>query len=259
MSQLSSLIDPFVMPGMFDPVETTESEFVWGTPENQQRVGIIIASTATDANNTPTTTLRRGLVMGQISATKKYKQYDPTATDGSQVARGFLMTSRNLYNSLSGTNGDRTAHLLIAGSVKVDQLIGFDEQARRTLNDRFIYDDFRTAPGIPTSIEAKTADYTVTAADSGKQFTTTGAAGAVNFTLPACAKGYRFRFVNIVNQNMTITAPSGKLVTFNNAAATSVAFSTSGNKIGAAVEITTDETGTKYIALLFGANTPTVA
>lgn len=259
MSQLSSLIDPFMTPGMSDPIESTESEITWGTPENQQRIGVVIASTAVDAGNTPTTTLRRGLVMGQVTATKRFKQYDPAATDGSQVAVGILMHSRNLYNSATGTTGERTAHILIAGSVKVAQLIGFDEQARRSLNDRFIYDDLRSAPGMPTNIEAKTADYTLTAADSGKQFTTTGAAGAVNFTLPALAKGYRFRFCNTVNQNMTITAPSGKLVTFNNAAATSVSFVTAGNKIGAVVEITTDETGAKYIAIPCGANTMTVA
>ena len=42
--------------------------------------------------------------------------------------------------------------------------------------------------------ETKTADYTVTAADSGKAFDTTGATGAVVFALPAAVPGLEYFF-----------------------------------------------------------------
>ena len=80
-------------------------------------------------------------------------------------------------------------------------------------------------------VVAKTASYTVTAAESGTLFTTTGATGAVEFTLPSKAAGLHFWFFNTVDQNMTVTADAvDTIVTFNDAAADSVATSTSSEK-----------------------------
>jgi hypothetical protein len=45
-----------------------------------------------------------------------------------------------------------------------------------------------------SSIVAKTADYELTAADSGKKFTNTGAGADIQFTLPAAAVGLRYAF-----------------------------------------------------------------
>lgn len=45
-----------------------------------------------------------------------------------------------------------------------------------------------------SDVVAKTADYTVTKADSGKTFTTVGAAGTVVFGLPAALVGMKYRF-----------------------------------------------------------------
>ena len=55
---------------------------------------------------------------------------------------------------------------------------------------------------------AKTADYTVTHMDlfSGITFTNTGAAGAVNFTLPAGVNGYKASFAVTVAQYLKFTA-----------------------------------------------------
>lgn len=48
--------------------------------------------------------------------------------------------------------------------------------------------------GRVSTVEAKTADYTVLAAESGKTFTTVGAAGTVVFTLPPAVVGLQYRF-----------------------------------------------------------------
>lgn len=120
-----------------------------------------------------------------------------------------------------------------------------------------------SANGTPISVQA--ASYTVLAADGGKTFTTTGGSGAITFTLPAIANvydGWRARFVNVVDQNMLVTAPAGKLVVFNNAAATTIAFQTASEKIGNAVEILYDSTLAKYIALVYlgsETSTPTIS
>jgi len=83
---------------------------------------------------------------------------------------------------------------------------------------------------------AKTADYGLTQADIGGIFTNRGAGGAVNFTLPAPAaalNGAYYDFFVVADQSVTLTAPSGKLVVFNNAAATSAALSTSSQRSAA--------------------------
>jgi hypothetical protein len=58
------------------------------------------------------------------------------------------------------------------------------------------------------TVEAKTANYTVTNADNGKTFTTEGAAGAVTFALPAATVGHWFRFKVKATQELRID-PNG--------------------------------------------------
>src|SRR5262245_10816122 len=100
----------------------------------------------------------------------------------------------------------------------------------------------------------KASSYTVspTKGDySGTIFTTRGAGAAVTFTLPtptANLKDTSYDFVNVAGQNMIVSAGSGKAVTFNNLAATSLAASTAGQLIGALITATCD--GTSWI--LFG-------
>lgn len=98
--------------------------------------------------------------------------------------------------------------------------------------------------GVKRRIVAKTGNYQIlspmvagTAGDpSGTLFTTRGAGGAVTFTLPAVAanlNGIEYEFDGVANQNIAVAAAAGTVVTFNNAAATSVTASTAGGKIGA--------------------------
>lgn len=82
-------------------------------------------------------------------------------------------------------------------------------------------------PGLK-KVATKTANYTCTAGDSGTWFNTKGAGGEVDFTLPAVATstGFYYRFTAGADQVMKVIAPSGKMVTYGNAAATSVATGT---------------------------------
>jgi len=96
-------------------------------------------------------------------------------------------------------------------------------------------------------VQAKAASYTCTVADSGTMFTTTGASGAVTFTLPAVATstGVWYEFVNTVGQNMVISAPADTLVAFNDATATSLTYSQASELIGASAKVTCD--GSKWL------------
>ena len=88
-------------------------------------------------------------------------------------------------------------------------------------------------------------------ADTGKLFTTTGATGAVTATLPAPAttlKGTYCRVFNTVDQNLVIAVTGNDtLITLNDVAADTVTFSTSSEKIGAAVLCVCD--GTKWLVM----------
>ncbi|HQN43930.1 MAG TPA: hypothetical protein PLA25_07330 [Anaerolineaceae bacterium] len=99
---------------------------------------------------------------------------------------------------------------------------------------------------------SKAASYTVKVIDSGTVFDTTGATGAVTFTLPPVANaGCFFVFVNTVNQNMAVVSdPVDKMVYDNDAAADSLTASTSGHKIGAALLVVSD--GTNWLAFAAG-------
>lgn len=112
------------------------------------------------------------------------------------------------------------------------------------------------------NVNVQAASYTVTATDNGKFFTTTGASGAVTFTLPAIANvwdGWSAEFVNVVDQNLVVTAPSGKFVLDGNAAATTATFSTASHKIGSRLKVVFDATLAKFIGLNGGGTAVTVS
>ncbi|MGE3410133.1 MAG: hypothetical protein AB7I37_25340, partial [Pirellulales bacterium] len=79
-------------------------------------------------------------------------------------------------------------------------------------------------------------------------FTTTGASGAVTFTLPALAAGLGpFEFLNTVNQDMIIASAAGDdIVTDGDAAADSIAFSTASHKIGGRARFRANAAGTAW-------------
>jgi hypothetical protein len=105
----------------------------------------------------------------------------------------------------------------------------------------------------------KSASYTVSPAvdKAGAEFTTDGGTGAQVFTLPtpnAALLGVWYRFRNVVDQNMTVTAAAGKAVALNNTAATSLAATTGGQKIGACIEAHCASVGGVYKWMLNGLN-----
>lgn len=65
-----------------------------------------------------------------------------------------------------------------------------------------------TAFKFTRKVTVKTADYTVTSADSGTSFSTDGATGAVKLTLPAAVVGLTYRFYVGATQQLQID-PNG--------------------------------------------------
>lgn len=256
----TTLVDGFSMPGIGDAIESTEREFMAGYQTSWQAISVVLDSTTVDSGNTPTTLLRRGLLLGRDSTTGQYEDYDPTATDGTQIARGFLLDNVNMLDSSTGSAADKMARMVWSGYAKADQLINLNYQARRQL--RFIaFDDgpFDDEGADLKIVYARTTDLTVTSAYNNYTFSNSGASGAVNFTLPTLARGLRFRFIVEADQTVTVTSAAGDdMVVPNDASADSVAFSTAGDKIGGSVEVFANAAATKWIVLKTCSNAMTI-
>lgn len=100
-------------------------------------------------------------------------------------------------------------------------------------------------------IKAKTADYTLTADESGVMFTNRGASAAITFTLPAVSGlpiGTRYSFQGVSATGFTVASngSSDNILTLNDAAADSITCTTTSKIIGAAVDVIWD--GTAWLA-----------
>lgn len=249
----------YQMPGQTAEVNTFTNQFWWDKREAQTWTQMVIAGASRDTGNTGyTTLLRSGLILGRVTTTKKIKEWNPTGTDGSEKIFGILDIDVNTQRL--GSNQDRwLGYLMVAGRIKADRLIipgnaslgivgdSLEHLIRAQLFGRFIFDDDYSGNyfGGYRNVVAKTADYTVVEGDNNTLFTTRGAAGAVNFTLPATPKkGLRFAFYNAANQNLTVTAGTADtLVAINDLAADSISLETADLKIGGMIEIFGDGTG----------------
>ncbi len=247
------------MPGIAAALETVERQIWWNRWEDCVWVPHVIVGSARDTGNTSyTDVLRPGLALGQITATGKLKEWNPTGTDGSERIYGFLQYSQKMQRL--GADQDRyIGWVMVAGMLKADHILIPGQTAygisglttefiiRAQLHPRFLLSDLLAGNpfGGWRDVIAKTADYTVLDRDNNILFTTRGAGGAVNFTLPATAKkGLRFGFYCAADQNMVITGGTADtVVAINDLAADSVAVQTANLKIGGMFEVFGDGTG----------------
>lgn len=253
-----------IIPGLTTSRETYEAEFRWGSQFQGVFANALIDGSTVDSGNSPTYELRPGLLLGQVISTGKYKQYSPTATDGSEVAAAVLIEALRMQD-FNGNNVDRFYAVLVGGPIQGAKILGLDLMARQQM-DKFIFDDIFNIPGnhwFPWKrFQNKTANYTVVANDNYTLFGNVGATGAVTFTLPVLANGYLFGFRVEADQNVTIASNEGdNMIAFNDASADSVAFSTAGERIGGLVVVYTNPGATKWIVENHsaGAHTITVA
>lgn len=203
-----------------------------------------------------------------------WKDNDPVFVDAWKTARGVLTSDEvNLYSAASpSTYIDGVGTVAIRGYVDQDKLLGdyaaILEDPDSVLNLVGIqYDDYALgvdtmpAPFRPFNLrktKSISANYTITAADDGTLFVMKAAA---TFTLPTLAVGLSFGFFSEADANMTIAGPSSpdNIITFNDLAADSVAYSTSGEKIGAACVVASNMDATKWWHFHLCKHTLTVA
>lgn len=268
----------YATPGTLAAQETVEAAVTWADFDHNKAfiVPAVIDGASLDAGHASNTThLRPGLLMGskwEGAGNLKFKEWTPAGTDGTQFIAGVLLTA--IETQLDGADQDRWYWILVGGNLKASNLIipgqaaaGLSGQAlefyvRMQMAQRFLLDDPHHVPGGVSwrQILDKTGDYTVTTDDRNTLFTTLGNAADINFTLPAVAKsqGLRFGFYNAVDFELMITAAAvTELITFNDAAADTVAFTTAGEHIGGYIEVL-GLNNAKWAVIHHGANTLTV-
>lgn len=264
------------VPGIASTLESVESNAFWGPRSHLLLMPRLIDSATTDAGHSARTTLLRGgLLLGEVTATKRLKAWSPTATDGTQRLFGVLPHTLDML--ADGTAVHRQMHVVVRGNLKASGLIvpgeasagldgtEFELRARQQLSGRFVLDDepaFGNVMGgggwVPRRLVAgdlTAGAITLTEADSGTWFIL-GTAAATTFHLPAITAderyGFRVRITNAQDQNLIIdTVAGGQLIVFNDIAANSVALQTAGDLIGGTFEIFGYHDGTngKYIVI----------
>lgn len=118
--------------GLGSTVSADPSEIRFTDHGRESNVAIVIDSTARDADNTPTTTLRKGLVLGKVTATGKYKEYDSGASDGTETAR-VILDDEVVVLDETGTAADTDAVGAFRGDFVASALIGLDAGAKTDL------------------------------------------------------------------------------------------------------------------------------
>ena len=118
--------------GLGSTLSANPSEIRFTDHGRESTVAIVLDSTALDSGNSPTTTLRKGLVLGKVTATGEYKQYDPSASDGTSTARVILDDEVDLLDE-SGSAVDTEGLGAFRGDFVASALIGLDAGAKADL------------------------------------------------------------------------------------------------------------------------------
>lgn len=267
------------IPG-FSAIKETEESQIWATgPDNNHKrfeMKAHVDDGVVDAGNTPTTTLRGGLVMGLRDADGKVYKYDADATNGDQKVVGILPKHLSMLDR-DGTAEDKFTKLLTAGIIKsVTDLIGYDKAALAVLA-RIGFTFAQLDPhGSAFLLHPKaryfkdgtalSGAYTVLDSDHGCMLVAVTA--AMNFTMPDLAtvgKGFSVLLFNAIDANMIVTAAANTILAGDagGAPSTTITFSTANRKMGACVlmyaDYASDGGSLAWYPIISGGGTPTYA
>jgi hypothetical protein len=242
------------VPGIGADRTVAESEILWGA--DQARNGAlwqskVISGAARDAGNTPTTVLRPGLIMGIVTSTGEFEEWDADATDGTEHIAGILDCELRAQD-YDATNQDRVFRMLVGRApIKARKLLiqgaaflaNADEfLARRQLAmAQFVLDDdpFNYTSGLNQRLLRVTAAgaHAITAAMNGSLIIYSNAA-AVAPTLPTIQPGLSYDILREGDEEIVIASAAGDdIIVGNDLSADSLTFTTAGNHIGAMVNV----------------------
>lgn len=204
----------------------------------------LVSTTVDSGNSGNTTTIRAGNILAKVTATGLFTVYNFDAIDGTQIPICVLRNTISMIGD-AGVVADKDVSVVLSGILQTANLVaagqdgGLDAAARNMLSKAFKFDDDYTGAlvGIPfLPVVTKAADYTLTAADSGKKFVST--TGAVTFTLPTIAHGLSYELRSSSDNNLVVTGASASLLrSTSGVLGTTATMSTSASKLGAGMRI----------------------
>lgn len=239
-------------PGFGAAAYTAEREILWGRDDQHLPVlfrNTIISGATRDAGNTPTTLLRRGLLLGKVDATGELEEWDADATDGTQNFISVLNCELRAQD-FDANNIDRAFATLLRGPVIASMLLiegaafvghAHEFLARRVMVQAgFIFDDdpqgFFTGIAARTALVTGTTD-TLTAAETGTRLFYNNAA-SVTVTLPAIKPGLSFDLVRAADEELIIVSAEGdNVVVGNDLSADGITFTTASEHLGVAIHV----------------------
>lgn len=232
------LFDSGNAPGFRAAIESDEVEILRSGQNGQDMASTsneIILSSATDSGNTPTTTLRGGLVMGLVDASGKLQAYGaPSTDDGRDAVVGLLPKMQNMLQQ--GTAADRWVNILRSGMIKAGELVGLDYHVRAVLARTGFLFDGDTPEGAAFLVHAKrairkAANFTILTSQNGCAFIST--ANAVNFTLPTIARGLSYEIWNgsFAASNNTVVVTGSSNICFGGSKTVSTLTGTGGGAV----------------------------
>ena len=258
------------IPGLDALRETFENIVTWGRWEQQKFLPVVLSGAARDVGNTSQTSmLRPGLLMGKITASKLYKEYNALGTDGSEVLAGVLLYDQKMTLSTGSLDRDRMGWLMVGGNLRTGNLIvpgdndlglgdteglKYVSAIRNWLHGRFLLDDdiagvqsggwggwsrvmdvslHPSATGGPP-----VSALTLTNADNGTFFHTAAVGGNFTITVPTAASSIGMRFGvyhagGALTYDIIVDTVNGQLIGFNDLAGDSLTWGGDTTAVGA--------------------------
>ncbi|MCI0333554.1 MAG: hypothetical protein L0228_10065 [Planctomycetes bacterium] len=255
-------------PGVGSELAVVESELLWGADQARNAAlwkSGVISGTIRDDANTPTTIIRPGLLLGKISASGEYEEWDADVATGTQFFAGVLDAEMRAQD-FSANNVDRVFRVLVARApVKARKLLiqgaafvgHVDEFLARQLMVQagFVLDDDPQGylSGLVPRFETVTgtSEALTTAMNGSTRFYNNAA--SVTVTLPAAKPGLVYDLIRAADEEFIVVSPTAdNVIVGNDLSADGVTFTTAGQHIGARVRVRSVYVGAtiKWIAEL---------
>lgn len=246
-------------PGFGASSMTSEREILWGRDDQHLPLlyrNSIISGATRDAGNTPTSLLRKGLILGKVTSTGELEEWDADASDGTENIVSVLGVEMRATD-FDANNTDRSYATLLAAPVIAAQLliqgaafVGHADEflARRVMHKMgFRFDDdpqgYLAGAIDRFSLETGTTD-TLTASQNGMTLFYNNAA-SVTVTLPAIQPGLEFKLIRVGDEEFIVVSPTAdNVIVGNDLSADGVTFTTASEHLGATVTVRSVYVGT---------------
>lgn len=203
------LFDHNNLPSFGAAIESVESSVLWAGKRGDtlaRSIPFKISSTSTDSGNTPSTTLRGGLVMAMAVGGTELVPY--VAGDNLEI-KGILYEAVNMLQESVAT--DKFVSLVTGGLIRTSEIPNLDEYAKGILATMGC--DFNdegpsgAAMGDNWLTRYIVDNLTLTAAMNGTRFLV-NKAGAVTLTLPTIAVGLRYQVWDLTANDVVLDGAS---------------------------------------------------